>query len=899
MENITLGNLGSLTPAQAITLIYIGYYDRAPDPVGHDFWTNLVINKPRVEEREGRAVDGAILPGEDGIWGLDDIGSDFATQRETKDIYPFFENPTSATQIQLTAFINGIYQNLFGRPADQEGLNFYVPILTNSVGNVPGSLSVGEIIVEIAKGARNTADGQDLALLQNKIAIGTAWLEAARPGVVTLDYENNLAAKASAKATVKSVTSEQSTVDAANAAISSFFDPGGQAVTVNLTTANDQPGGGGGGADTQGSSGDDSYTATIQTTGSTLQSTDIIAAGDGVDTLTVRIVSLSGAQTVAPVATGLENIVINNQATSGDFRLNFTDISGAAEVTAARNANTSVGTRFINLDTDTKIRIVDNDGFTTAHFKGDRSASTTDGVTLYIEDSGTENRSAIFTTANEASTDNDQSFEIAEIETGGTTRSFVDMPRMALDSLIVTGTQTLSLEDTSSAFSTLKSADASGMTGGGLNLDAAGNNQAAFSFLGSAQDDMLVLNRNLFNTSNTLSLDGGGGDMDVLAVESFNSLNATSVNAANNFEFLMSTGSTTSLNASDFTKINNFIFDGQTTNQGRLNITGITAADNFIFTSDQGRGDETVRFSGQNAGTSMTFELRAESAAGGHVRLFSSTNSGNDVAAIGFGNGNISAVQIISSGSNTNANVIRGVDTGSNMYYAFDNQNGPSTFAISGGQALTITAEAGVTLNASSDERGFHSAVNVDGSNATGALRIAGSGTSDVLTGGSGDDILYGMGGNNVLTGGAGADQFRFSDFSGKGILQDFTIGEDKIGLQRVDFQNTAASRAGTTLNPNDYVENVSSISQLSAAENNKVVELQLGASQTQITTTTGGASNTYVLVFNTTSGKGELWFDNNWSDTANRTLTAEFDTITDLVGLTGLSNTEFVEYIF
>ena len=80
----------------------------------------------------------------------------------------------------------------------------------------------------------------------------------------------------------------------------------------------------------------------------------------------------------------------------------------------------------------------------------------------------------------------------------------------------------------------------------------------------------------------------------------------------------------------------------------------------------------------------------------------------------------------MSSGSNTAANVIRGIDSGSNNYFAFDNQNGPSSFAISGSQALTITAEVGVNLNSSSDESGFVSAVNLNGSAASGALRLAG-----------------------------------------------------------------------------------------------------------------------------------------------------------------------------
>ena len=897
MENIDLANLGELTPQQAITLIYIAYYDRAPDPVGHNFWENSVLGRPRTQEREGAAVDGAILTGQDGFWGLDDIGSQFSDQDETRTNYPFFANLESATREQVDSFIDSVYQNLFGRTADQEGLDFHGGNLFAAL-NGQNDLKIGEIIVEIAKGAQNTSAGQDLTVVQNKIGVANAWLEAARSDA-DLDYENNTAAKTSATATVKSVTSEQSSVDTANAAITDFFAPEApQGVTINLTTSTDQPGGGGNGIDTQGAAGDDSYAATFQAgTGSTLQNTDNIAAGGGTDTLTIRVLSTTG-EIVAPVASGLENIIINNQAPAGNapFALNFDDIAGELEVTAARN-NASATTLFSNLDAGTKVNISDNDGGTLAHFKGDRNTSSNDRFDLAIEDSGTSDQSTVFITTDENGNSTDETFEVAAIETGGSEGSFLDARGMTLTSLIVTGSQTLSVEDNTDSFEVLTSADASGMTAGGLNLNAEANTVSSFSFTGSGQADSVELNKSLFNNANTLSLNGGDGT-DKIIVENFNNLDASSVNQATSFEELEATDEATSLDASDFTNIHTFIFDGQSTNNnGRLSISNINDNDLFVWTSDQGDGDETVRFSGENAGTSLTFELQASSETNGEIRIISDANTNNS-SAIGFGNSNINSVEIISSGSNTNANVIRGVENNDN-HFGFDNENGPSSFSISGGQALTITAEVGVNLDSSSDERGFREAVNLNGSDATGNLRIAGSSSADVIQGGSGDDIIYGMGGDNVLTGNGGEDQFRFSDFNNASNITDFDAGDDKIGLERIDFDNTNASSAGAVLDTDDYIENVQSISNLSNAESEKVVELQSALSANQITTSTGGATNAYIVVFNTTTNKGELWFDSDWSDAGNRTQTAEFTTITELADLVGLSNTNFVEYTF
>lgn len=241
------------------------------------------------------------------------------------------------------------------------------------------------------------------------------------------------------------------------------------------------------------------------------------------------------------------------------------------------------------------------------------------------------------------------------------------------------------------------------------------------------------------------------------------------------------------------------------------------------------------------------------------------------------------------------------VDTGSNNYFAFGNQNGPNNFTLTGNHDLTITATAGESLNASSDVRGFETGVNFNASSFSGDLRIAGSGSSDVLRGGSGNDIFYGLGGNDVLTGNGGSDQFRFSDWDNNATakIQDFASGTDKIGLQRVDFQNTNTSQAGATLNISDYVSNLSAVANMSNAESKTVVELQSGATLNQITQTTNSAQEAYLLVFNLGTGKGELWFDDDWSNTSSRSQTAEFSNNTSLVELTGLSNSDFVEYSF
>ena len=743
----------------------------------------------------------------------------------------------------------------------------------------------------------------DVAVVDAEAAVAAAAAAkiAAEATANTADDPEADAAVAAAATAAATATNAQTTANAevvsADAAVAAN-QPGGN---IFLTTLTDVPGGGTGGADTQGTDSGDSYTAIFSTdASSTLQSADSLAAAGGTDSLTVRVISTSNSS-VTPEASELEEFVINNQTVSGTFSLNFANISGETEVAAAQNQFNAV-TRFDNLDMGTQIRLVDNDGVTNAHFKGDRIASTNDAFDLYIEDSGQEAPSgsepnALFMISSTPSGGTaDTSFEIANIETGGTGPSNLNLPGMMLESLVITGDQQLSIFDSMSTFAGLQSVNASGMTGGGLNINATGTTETTFSFMGSGQSDSLEVTRTLLENATTLSLNGGDGMEDTLIVNSVTNI-ASAVNTATNFELLEISGSVSSLAAGDFTSINTFIFAGQTSNGNRLNISDLEGADRFIFISDQGQSDETIRFQA-DSGTSVTFELEAQSGTDGEIRIVTNSNSGNNNGAIGFNN-NINSVNIVSSGSNAEANVIRAVDNNYN-HYAFNNENGPSTFNISGSQALTITAEVGVDLN-TEDEFGFEASADVDGSGASGDLRIAGSNlnSGDTIEGGAGDDIFYGLAGDDELTGNGGSDQFRITDDNDTDTIMDFVASDDKIGLEQVDFQNTTASTAGTELSMLDYIDNRSSISSLNSSDNQKVVELTSAASGAQIAAdTTTTAVEAYVLVFNSTSGKGELWYDDNWADTG-RDLVAVFDNITDLVGLTGLSNTDFVEYTF
>ena len=116
-------DLSTLTAQQQLAAIYIGYYDRAADPVGEDFWESAVAN-PNLS--------------------LADIATDFATQPETLIAYPFLDDPTVE---EAEGFIAEVFLNLFNRAPDQAGLDFWSDALVGAI-NGTNSLSVGEIILD-------------------------------------------------------------------------------------------------------------------------------------------------------------------------------------------------------------------------------------------------------------------------------------------------------------------------------------------------------------------------------------------------------------------------------------------------------------------------------------------------------------------------------------------------------------------------------------------------------------------------------------------------------------------------------------------------------------------------------------------------------------------------------
>jgi hypothetical protein len=191
-----------MTSKELITQLYVGYFNRAPDPAGLAFWITVLEN---------------------GL-SLEAIAQDFATQPESRATYSFLDdiqNGATPSGNDVEVFINAIYQNLFDREPDLEGLTFWSGVLQN--GFNPGSF-----IQAIIEGA-SPADAEVLA---NKVEVANFWSDAATAQAnFVLDT-----AYIDASSEVLATVNDDSSVTAASNTATLFFQGAPQVVLSQIVT---------------------------------------------------------------------------------------------------------------------------------------------------------------------------------------------------------------------------------------------------------------------------------------------------------------------------------------------------------------------------------------------------------------------------------------------------------------------------------------------------------------------------------------------------------------------------------------------------------------------------------------------------------------------------------------
>jgi hypothetical protein len=281
---------------------YIAYFGRPGDPAGLKYWLSP-------------------------SGGLSSA-RDFADLIYAQDEYKTSTVGGKSTEEQ----VNNIYQNLFNRDADSEGLLYWTAEIEK------GNLSLSNVAFDLIWAASNPTEGNtsqaatDAATLANKVTAAeafTADVEASTPAILayqpasTSPWESG-AAFESAVNFIKTATSTNSpTATDVDTAVSSVItantSTGSSAAsqTLKFTTTTDA---------LVGDSGADTFTAVLQgggTTGTTIAPGDSAEGKDGVDTLTISVAgdhdkAAAGYTLSAIQTTDVEKVFASNFETESD-----------------------------------------------------------------------------------------------------------------------------------------------------------------------------------------------------------------------------------------------------------------------------------------------------------------------------------------------------------------------------------------------------------------------------------------------------------------------------------------------------------------------------------------------------------------------------------------------------
>jgi hypothetical protein len=156
-----------------IQKLYVAYFNRPADPAGLAFWS-------------------AALAGNSGAY--DGIARDFARSQE---YMAGFSGMTNRTAIDV------VYQHLFGRNAEQAGVDYWASLLDRK------TLTIDTIIAAMAQGAQGT----DKIVLDGRVAVATAFTSHVDTAAERLAYSGP-AANTVAAAYLSSVMDAQTAASA-------------------------------------------------------------------------------------------------------------------------------------------------------------------------------------------------------------------------------------------------------------------------------------------------------------------------------------------------------------------------------------------------------------------------------------------------------------------------------------------------------------------------------------------------------------------------------------------------------------------------------------------------------------------------------------------------------------
>ena len=463
---------------------YIAYYGRPADPEGLAYWATVLENN---------------LSGNEVLMGAA-FGN--AAQAEFAAIY-------GASTSSATAFINKVYNNLFGRNVDSEGLAYWQGVYTQKVvvdGKDPAAVRA-EMVMYIVDGAQ----GSDATIVSNKTTAAVSFTAALDTADEQVAFVNAVLASpgsnagTSLLAAIGSTTTAEEITALVTAQVAAAVTEGNAALIneISLTaTATNRT--------FSGSINADKFLG--GTIGTEFKDGDTINGLAGDDTLQVRSFGLNGG-TFTTTLNGVENVELTvRSATTLDMLL----WSGVDTVTVTSASLDAAAVTLNNVAVGTNFALDNNQGSFSATFQA--TNATDDSVTISLGSGGA-------TTVNVGLGGED--LESVVINASG--QNTVNLTSAGAESFTLTGNGGLALTIANDSASTINASTFSG-SGVAVTVSAA----TVLAFTGSDGNDTLTI-RGLTSAD---TLDGGAGTDTLVLVEDLSVTSLSTQSGVSNFEAL-------------------------------------------------------------------------------------------------------------------------------------------------------------------------------------------------------------------------------------------------------------------------------------------------------------------------------------------------------------------------
>lgn len=748
----------------AVQRLYVAYFNRPADPVSMSVYEKLLPSDRPATQAE-----------------LQDLAETyFSPSPEYNSLYAGLSN---------SQIVDQLYQNIFGRSAEVDGLIFWAGELAS------GAQTVASLALQLSF----SAQGTDAAVVANRI-------EAANTFTTSLDTTEEItgysgdAAAASARAWLATVGSDDASKDAAitgvDTAVSDAINAGdGQAPsqTAVLTVGQDSFVGGAGADVIDGVTNANPGGVNV----ATLTAIDILNGGAGDDTIILgqgalvdaafsNITSVEKMFTNGAVTMGVNanNMGLKEITTTGTGGLTLSaGYDRDFTYTALVNAIDSVD--FQNQATGTQLRVTVDESGVGNGIAGsitvqaeDSSGAVTGGIST-LDDEGTTLSSSTDATLTFDVRSNDGTsmgtytqVHLGDFLTGGDTNA------------AVAGTNTIFVSSGSGTDS-LRGGAGNDYLSGGAGNDSVATNGGNDTVDGGAGNDSIaggagheVLgggagNDNITIGAGTDNVSGGDGNDTIVAAGNFTGADTIAAGDGNDLMTM-----STAMADTNFGSVTGLDAVAVTGNLSHTIGTTAEAAGIRAVTLDTAAVVETL------SATAYTTAITVDMGGGGNDQIqlsnadnivaFSSTDelvatTGADSIAFGSGtdtiradvdgtnatSGTIDLDQIIGLES-----VVVNASTGTDVVTVqFDAVTTTTTETITvDGSALTGASDSlTVTNNAGTNSKFFNISGGVGNDTLQGGANTTGA-NGDTLSGGLGNDSLTGQNGNDSILGGAGSD---------------------------------------------------------------------------------------------------------------------------------------------